>query len=101
MASLAVLPSLEAMEPWTEVEAARIWAGLEPGALKGVFTKLGDANLTSMPILASLPPSAVWSAVAKARIVSEGETTNAVRFPKSTRSLHHQNAKICKCPHWR
>ncbi|CAK0856481.1 unnamed protein product, partial [Prorocentrum cordatum] len=68
MVSLGVLPSVEAMEQWTEIEAARAWAGLELGALKSVLTKLGDPDLTSMPILASLPPSAARSAVAKARV---------------------------------
>ncbi|CAK0818274.1 unnamed protein product, partial [Prorocentrum cordatum] len=38
----------------------------------GVLPSLGDPDLTSMPILASLPPSAVRSAVAKARVDREG-----------------------------
>ena len=51
-----LIPSQDVLDSWTDISDAAQWAGVDDGLKRAVCRRLGDANLTSLPVLAMIAP---------------------------------------------
>eukprot|EP00435_Cladocopium_sp_Y103_P032411 s1532_g8.t1 len=63
----ALLPSSEVLDGWTNMAEAMQLSGVDEGLSRAVFRQLGDPTLTSMQVLAVLPPETLRQAMHTAK----------------------------------